>query len=229
MKINDFDTLLLSKPIIEISNPSEVENCIKKYHSGMAHLEHNDLIETALKPDFTAQMLTLECDLGTFKTILGRLPGKYTTSFITNPDEIDLLLPLIDSTINNRFSNDPLIGPMLAVPHKRKLIQTHFNNGNSSICYSKLGDVVIGFHQMMVKKDELVLYEIATTKEHRNGLLAISLLKSALESLENKAEFADVSKVMTKIYSDNAESFQFFRKLGFRVSDSKFHSHFHFG
>jgi ribosomal protein S18 acetylase RimI-like enzyme len=228
MKTNDFDTRLLSRTVVDITDPQEIEICVKKYINGMAHLEHSELSTGLLEPHFTSEMLSLECSLDKFSSILQRLPQKYPISLISKVDEIDPLLPLVKLTINNRFSNDPKIGPKFAVPHKKKLMETHFNNGYSVICKSQHLEEVIGFHQMMIKNNELVLYEIATSEDHRNGLLAISLLKEALKEISNNPNFTNIKVVVTKIYSDNTQSLNFFKKLGFEIKESKYHSHFHF-
>lgn len=228
MGLNTFDTEQLGFTVLEIESRSELPHGASVHERGMAHLIHATPFTDEPQPDYSCRIVSLDASSDTFAAKIEALPSRYQCQCISDAENIVSFRGLIEATIHNRFSEDPRIGKQRAIDHKIKLMSTHFLRGRSAIAMASLRGEIIGFHQIVADDTGLMLYEVATSIDHRNGLLAVALLQSAFRHLRLKHPIPPESRLRTKIYENNLASMSFFSRLGFQPRETLYHSHFHF-
>ena len=124
-----------------------------------------------------------------------------------------------------RFSKDPHLFSYQVVTHKLKILQHVAKQfPEYSLGAFSRENELLGFLFLRISEDQkLIFQEILVKPNCRSGFASLQLVKKNIDLAMAHNNFHDV---ITKIYTDNISSIEFFKKLGFVVTqDKEYHYH----
>jgi len=124
--------------------------------------------------------------------------------------------------VYSRFHLDPKIPTNIANTIKAKWALNFFTGkrGDAMVVYSE-GDRLLGFLQLLYRKESLVIDLIAVNEKDRRKNIACDMINFAQNNLN---DFGYVS-VGTQLA--NIPSMRFYQKLGFQIADTSYIFHYH--
>ncbi len=177
----------------------------------VVHVRSAEPIED-LAPCFQGCLLQFEGDRDAALEVLGRFPQKYRTRALAEGDW-PAIAALYRQASPTRFSRDPAIGPARALRHKLKCLRTYWQDFPGFFLVA-LGsrDEVVSVQGCMPREGWFDLYESVVSADSRTGFALAAMLRTNLELCRQR--FPLLTGIVTRIYSDNPVSIQYYRKLG---------------
>jgi acyl carrier protein len=161
---------------------------------------------------FQGHLLQFEGDREAALAVLDRFPPKYRTRALAEGDW-PAVAALYRQASPTRFSRDPAIGPARAHRHKLKCLRAYWQNFPGFFLVA-LGprEEIVSVQGCMPREDHFDLYESVVSADSRTGFALAAMLRANLDLCRQR--FPLLTRTVTRIYSDNPVSIQYYRKLG---------------
>ena len=161
---------------------------------------------------FQGCLLEFDGDRDVALAVLDRFPRKYRTRALAEGDW-PAVAALYRQASPTRFSRDPAIGPDRALRHKLKCLRTYWQNCPDFFLVAlDSGDEVVSVQGCLPREDQFDLYESVVSTAARTGFALAAMLRANLDVCRQR--FPLLTRMVTRIYSDNPVSIQYYRKLG---------------
>lgn len=177
----------------------------------------------ALEEHLQGRLIEFQGDRDSALAVLNKFPSKYAVRTATEADW-PVIFDLYQHAFLTRFSRDPMIGAARARRHKLKCMRTYQNAHPDFflIAQDSRGQIV-GVQGCMPRETQFDLYESVILPEYRTGFAVAALLRENL--LRCRDRHPDLTRLVTRIYSDNIVSNNYYKQLGMIQSGGDYFYH----
>ena len=177
----------------------------------------------ALSPYLQGQLIEFPGDRDQVLEVLDRFPSKYV---VRSAQEADwpVIFDLYRHAFLTRFSRDPVVGRERARRHKLKCMRTYYKmHPDFFLVTLDKEERIIGVQGCMPKETQFDLYESVVLPESRTGFAVAEMLRENLRRCRQR--HPALTKLVTRIYSDNLVSNNYYKKLGMIQSGGDYFYH----
>ncbi len=166
----------------------------------------------ALSDCWKGQLIEFTGDLDTALSVLNKFPHKYEVRSVKESDWPHIF-ELYRHTFLTRFSRDANIGLDRTRRHKLICMRTYCKDHSDFflVTLDKEGQI-IGVQGCMARPAQFDLYESVIHPRFRTGFAVTEMLRENLTRCRDR--HPSVTRLVTRIYSDNIVSSNYYEKLG---------------
>lgn len=177
----------------------------------------------ALEEHLQGRLIEFEGDRDTALAVLNRFGQKYSVRTV-EPSDWPVIFDLYQHAFLTRFSRDPLVGLPRARRHKLKCMRTYQKNHPDFFLIAEDAQKqVVGVQGCMPRSTQFDLYESVILPQSRTGFAVAAMLRENL--IRCRDRHPEVTKLVTRIYSDNIVSSNYYKQLGMSQSGGDYFYH----
>lgn len=176
-----------------------------------------------LEDSARGELIEFDGDRDAVLAVLNRFPRKFEIRTVTDNDWGDIF-QLYRHAFPTRFSSDSQIGAERARRHKLKCLRVYQKQHPHYFLVTLDADKrIIGFQGCMARADQFDLYESVILPQYRTGFAVTEMLRENLTRCRDR--HPQLTRLVTRIYSDNIVSSNYYEKLGMIRTGSDYFYH----